>query len=440
MTMTKKSRSFVPSSLPLLGAGASLRGMTLAALLLVGATACKGILDVENPGAIQEGQLADPALQQLIVNGAIGEFQYAYGQYAQWSAVLSDEAFTDHTNVDVRQFSLHDFTDLNTTNSGVYEYLQRARQSADDAAARLKTMLGSGASSSLDVARVLAYGGYAYTLLGEGFCEAPVNLSAPKTSAELLQIALSRFDEAITVATAASTGSNVAAAQDIIHMSQVGGARAALKLGDGAKARAYAVQVPANYEKLAYYSSNTVRENNALNGLTHASGASLGMGPAFLGLNDPRVPQPASSQLGLTGGSIYTPLTPYMYTEWVSSGSAPRISVETDVKMATGLEARYVIAELDGPVQTTLDFVNARRAVGGEAPVSLSGDQLMAELRVQRARDFYLTGQRLGDLRRYVKAGINLFPTGKYPVFTDSYGTATCFIIPLSEKAGNPSA
>lgn len=413
---------------------------SIAVLLVCGAAACNNLLDVQNPGAIQEGQLKDPALEQLIVNGAIGEFQYAYGQYAQWSAVLSDEAFTDHTNVDVRQFSLHDFTDLNSVNSGVYEYLQRARQSADDAADRLKAMLGTGASSSLDVARVLAYGGYAYTLLGEGFCEAPVNLSAPKTSDELLQIALSRFDEAITVATAASTGSNVAAAQDIIHMSQVGGARAALKLGDAAKARAYASQVPATYEKLAYYSSNTVRENNALNALTHASGASLGMAPAFLGLNDPRVPQPASTQLGLTGGSIYTPLTPYMYSEWVSSGSAPRISVESDVKMATGLEARYVIAELDGPVQTTLDFVNERRAVGGEAAVSLSGDQLMAELRAQRARDFYLTGQRLGDLRRYAKAGINLFPTGKYPVFTDSYGTATCFIIPLSEKAGNPSA
>ena len=419
---------------------ASLLGMTVVALLLASATACSGILDVQNPGAIQEGQLADPALQQLIVNGAIGEFQYAYGQYAQWSAVLSDEAFTDHTNVDVRQFSLHDFTDLNTINSGVYEYLQRARQSADDAADRLKAMLGSGASSSLHIARVLAYGGYAYTLLGEGFCQAPVNLSAPKTSDELLQIALSRFNEAITVATAASTGSNVSAAQDLIHMSQVGAARAALKLGDAAKARSYASQVPATYEKLAYYSSNTVRENNALNALTHASGASLAMAPPFLGLNDLRVPQPASTQLGLTGGSIYTPLTPYMYTEWVSSGIAPRISVESDVRMATGLEARYVIAELDGPVQTTLDFVNERRAVGGEAPVSLSGDQLMAELRAQRARDFYLTGQRLGDLRRYAKAGINLFPTGKYPVFTDSYGTATCFIIPLSEKTGNPSA
>ena len=46
---------------------------------------------------------------------------------------------------------------------------------------------------------------------------------------------------------------------------------------------------------------------------------------------------------------------------------------------------------------------------------------------------------RLGDLRRYAEAGNDLFPTGKYPLFNDSYGTAKCFIVPLSEKAGNPN-
>ncbi|MBW8838483.1 MAG: hypothetical protein JF602_01300 [Gemmatimonadetes bacterium] len=48
------------------------RGLTISvgALLLASATACQGILDVENPGAIQEEQLGDAALQQLIVNGA----------------------------------------------------------------------------------------------------------------------------------------------------------------------------------------------------------------------------------------------------------------------------------------------------------------------------------------------------------------------------------
>ncbi|MEP6551872.1 MAG: hypothetical protein ABJB95_11855, partial [Gemmatimonadales bacterium] len=337
--------------------------------------------------------------------------------------------------------SEHNFGDLNTINSTSYEYVQRARQSADDATDRLKALLGAAASSDITVATTLAYAGYSYVLLGEGWCESPVNLSAPIPSDSLLRLAIKRFDEAITVATAVKQagGANVAAAQDLIYMSQVGAARAALKVGDLALARTYALQVPATYEKLAYYSSNTVRENNALNALTHAAGASLGMFAKFQGLNDPRDPQPASTQLGLTGGSIYTPLTPYMYTGWVASGSAPRVDVNFDIKFATGLEAQYDIAEADGPTPATLIFVNARRAVGGQGAVAFTGAALMAELAEQRARDFYLTGQRLGDLRRYAKAGSDMFPAGKYPLFNDSYGTAKCFIVPLSEKAGNPN-
>ncbi len=424
--------------LPAEAAMKKLRRVAAFVAIALAVTGCKDVLSVNNPSAIQEGQLTDPALAQLIINGAIGEFQYAYGQYAQWSGVLSDEVFTDHTNVDVRDFSEHNFGDLNTVNSTTYEYIQRARQSADDAADRLKSLLGTAASSDLNVARALVYGGYSYVLLGEGFCESPVNLSAPLPSDSLLRRAIKHFDEAITVATAGRQGTNTAAAQDLIYMSQVGAARAALKLGDAALARSYASLVRGTYEKLVYYSSNTVRENNALNALTHAGGASLGMYTKFLGLNDPRVPQPASSQLGLTGGSIYTPLTPYMYTGWVATGAAQRIDVNSNIKFATGLEAQYVMAETDGPTPATLNFVNQRRAVGGEGAVALTGTALMSELAEQRARDFYLTGQRLGDLRRYAKAGNDMFPTGKYPVFTDSYGALKCFIVPLSEKMGNP--
>ncbi|HEX6597724.1 MAG TPA: hypothetical protein VF034_00250 [Gemmatimonadaceae bacterium] len=410
---------------------------TVAALALAMA-GCNDALSVSNPGAIQEGQLDDPALVQLIVNGAIGEFQYAYGQYAQWSGVLADEAYTDHTNVDVRDFSEHKINDLNDINASTYQYVQRALHSADAATERIKGLVAT-PTSDINVATTLAYAGYSYVLLGEGWCESPVNLSAPIASDSLLKVAIARFQEAITVATAARQGANVNAAQDLIYMSQVGAARAALKLGDLALSKSFASQVPASYVKYAYYSQNSVRENNALNALTHATGASLAMGPHFLGLNDPRVPQPASTQLGLTGGAIYTPLTPYMFTGWVASGPAQRIDFGSDIKFATGLEAQYDLAEADGPTQATLDFVNARRAVGGEAPVALSGAALMAELAEQRARDFYLTGQRLGDLRRYAAAGTDLFPKGPYPLFNDTYGDAKCMIVPLSEKTGNPN-
>jgi hypothetical protein len=77
--------------------------------------------------------------------------------------------------------------------------------------------------------------------------------------------------------------------------------------------------------------------------------------------------------------------------------------------------------------------------VAGKPPVAVSGSALLAEFRVQRALDFYLTGQRLGDLRRYAVAGTDLFPSGAFPVPPDRYGNMRCFIVPRSEKAGNPN-
>lgn len=416
----------------------TVRRLSASLLLVSAASGCSDLLQVSDPGAIGGEQLTNPALEQLVVNGVIGEFQNAYGDYALWSGVLADEAFTDHTNIHVRQFSLHDFDDLNAINAGVYINLQRTRQSADDAVTRLETMLGDRAASSLNLARVLAYGAYSYVLLGEGFCESPVNLSAPLTSKQLLAEAIKRFDRAIAVATAARSGPQTAAAQDLINMANVGAARAALKMGNPALARTYASAVPADYAKLVHYSSNSVPENNPLHRPARTADPFLGMTPVFLAKADPRAPPLATTRLGLNSNPIRPPQRPFMLEGWSPTTVQP-IAIETDIRFATGLEARYIIAEANGPAASTLVFVNERRAVGGQGPVALAGDALMAELREQRARDFYLTGQRLGDLRRYLEAGINLFPAGKYPVFTDHYGDEKCFVVPLEEKAGNPN-
>jgi hypothetical protein len=409
--------------------------MTAFALAAIG---CESLLKVSDPGTIQQETLANPALETLVTNGVIGEFQFAYGSYANWSGVLSDETFTDHTNVCVREFSLHNFIDLNDSNEAVYVALHRARQSADDAVERITGYIGAtAASSSLNIARAYIYGAYAYTLLAEGFCESPVNLSNPVNSDSLFAMALSRFDKGITTATAANAGTNVTAATDLLNMARVGAARAALKKGDLVRARGYAVLVPAAYEKLVYYSANSVRENNPFNALTRSPGGSLSMAPGFRAMNDPRLPAPAASQNGLNANPIYPPRRPLMYQGYVA-GTPAIPDITNGIKMATGLEAQYVVAEADGPVATTLTFVNARRAAGGQGATVAVGAALMTELRDQRSRDFYLTGQRLGDLRRYMKAGTDLFPAGKYPVTADLYGSNKCFIVPLSEKAGNP--
>jgi hypothetical protein len=410
-----------------------------AALLIAWAPAgCDDLLDVTNPGYITEGQLTDPALERLLVNGAVGEFQYAWGYYALYSGILSDEAYTDHTQVGIRELSLRNLLESNDVNAAVYANLHRARQSAEDGVVRLRQMMdATAAGKSLNIATLLAYGGYAYTLLGEGFCESPVNLSAPLSSDDLLKKAVTLFDEAVTIATASGTS---AAATDIINMARVGAARASLKVGDGAKATTYATQVPPTYEKWAYYSSNSVRENNIVNVPAGVSGAWLSIGVRFANVNDPRVPKTTSTtQRGLNSNPIFPPRKPYMYSGWSATAVNDLIATNTSIRMATGLEARYVVAEAAGPTAATLAFVNERRAVGGKPQVTLAGNELMEELRTQRSLDLFLTGQRLGDLRRYdTKLGMNLFPTGKYPITAEVYSNAKCFIVPLSEKATNP--
>ncbi|GMV06308.1 MAG: hypothetical protein AMXMBFR53_25840 [Gemmatimonadota bacterium] len=411
----------------------------LALLTGLASTGCDSLLDATNPEFINEDQLTNPALEQLVVNGVVGEFQYAYGYYALYSSAMTDESFLDHTEVNIRELTLRNIRDANTVDAAIYANLHRARQSAEDGVARLKEMLGdANAAKSTNMALIQALGGYAYTLLGEGFCESTVNLSAPMRSDEILQRGITLFDQAI--ATAQAAGSS-ATATDILNMARVGAARAALKLGDGAKARGYASQVPANYEKWAWYSANSVRENNIFNVPAGVSGAWQSMGPYFQGLNDPRAPKTTSTTIrGLNSNPIFPAQRPYMYSGWSASTPDNRILIDTDIKFATGLEARYVVAEVDGPTAATLAFVNERRAVGGKPAVSLTGNDLMAELRVNRALDFYLTGQRLGDLRRYkAKLGVDMFPTGKFPVSNEVYSDATCFVVPLTEKNSNPN-
>jgi hypothetical protein len=96
-------------------------------------------------------------------------------------------------------------------------------------------------------------------------------------------------------------------------------------------------------------------------------------------------------------------------------------------------------------------FVNARRAVGFQPAVTynLPADNavLMSELREQRARDLFQGGFRLGDLRRWLKQGINdpnhAFPTGQHVNYPApawlTYGDATCFPLPLEEYESNPN-
>lgn len=410
---------------------------------------CTEFLTADNPGAIQETDVNSPAYIGLIANGPIFAFQLAYTDATYWNAQFTDELFNRATFLEEGQIDRRElFADMTYINAFIYGPLQRARFLGEDAARRLKVVLADSAASDLRVARALAYAGYSYIYLGETMCVTPIDIGVPKTSPEIMADAITRFNEAITIGQAARSAlqsqtpvntNAVLSADSVINFARVGAARAALNRNDRAAAISFATAVPAAFDFRAYYTDNTTGQlNRVFNRLQLGSNAWMLNTPFNDMASDPRVPR-----LTTPASRATTPLSPSSYSTFSNTvAGAPFVPVMS-VRIASGLEARYIIAEAQGPTAATATFVNERRAAGLQAPVSVSGDALMAELRDQRSRDFYLDGHRLGDLRRYKQYyNVDLFPKGPYPgsttggVYNES---VTCWPLSTSEINGNPN-
>lgn len=415
---------------------------------LAGATACNDFLVAENPGAVEEPDVNDPAYANLISGGPIYAFQLAYTDASYWNSQLTDElynraVFAEEGQIDRREL----FSDMTYINAFIYSPLQRARFLGDDAAKRLKIILGDTATRDLRVARSLAYGAYSYVYLGETMCETPIDLSAPKTPEVIFTDAITRFQEAITIAAAAKAqllagpapnANAVAATDSVRNFALVGAARAALNKNDKTAAIAFANQVPVGFDFRAYYTDNTTGQRNRVyERLTVGSNAFLQNTPFQAMIDDPRIPRIAG-----TTGRAFTPLSPSSFSTFTNTVAGGVFAPVMSVRIASYLEAQYIIAEAQGPTAATLAFVNTRRAAGLQPVVTLTGDALMAELRDQRSRDFYLDGHRLGDLRRYLKYyQVDLFPKGAYPTSTAGqvYSTSICWPLPTNEINSNPN-
>lgn len=419
----------------------------LAAFGLAGALAAcdNGMLEVQNPGAVNDTDLDDPLVQSQIVNTVVGDFQRMYDDLVFAGALLSDEGVNGHNFTQWIEINLREMDESNTIlASDIYAPLQRARASGDNLSDRLRRTLGDKAGSTLGLARSLAFAGYGNVMLGEYFCQSPVQDDQPAISSDdLMRRAIARFDEAIQIATAArATPAQAASADTVIHLSRVGAARASLWLGDKTKAAQYAAQVPAGFTYWLNYSDNRAFQENRLFTASTGSGRYLGVSAKFRNLRDPRIRHNAAAQTGHSPDAIlHTPRLAPSHTGW-SAAAEGLFAKNTGIRLASGLEAQYVVAEAQGPNAANVAFVNSRRAVGGQAALAatVSASEFLAALREQRSRDFFLDGHRLGDLRRYKKQyGIDEFNKGTHPVAKwGNYGTAECFIPSLSERIGNP--
>jgi hypothetical protein len=435
----------------------SVRAALAALALATGTAACNDFLQVENPGAVEEPNLNDPAYINLMQNGVVGEFQPAYSLGSYYTSLFSDELRNHHTFTEERLIDLRQVSPENGTyGTLVYNPVHRARFLADSFSTRVNVILGDSAGRSLPLARMQAYGGYTYVMLGEWLCEIPINLGVPNTPDQVMSMAITRFDNAIAVANAvkaytASTTAAKAGADSIINFARVGAARAYLNMGNKAKAIEYASLVPDAFEFRSYHSENSARENNAWfnrmsTGASGSNSASLTNTPFEALAGDPRVPRPAATERVMDATNAFIPNSPPSYSTYNGTATGADFTRAASVRIASGLEARYIVAEATGPTAATIAFVEGRRtafgagAQTGTAPTT--AENFLGNLMDQRRRDFYLDGHRLGDMRRYIKLyNINQFPTGAYPGSTtgETYGPQLCLPVTAAEQNGNPN-
>ena len=420
----------------------------------LGATmACSDFLVADNPGAIEEPDLNEVGYVSLLANAPVFGFQDAFDDVAYWNGQFTDELvnrnaqnpFIEEGQIDRREL----YPDMSYITAFIYSPMQRARFLSEDAANRLTEILGDSASRDLRVARSLAYAGYTYVYLGEMMCTTPIDRGVPKTPAEMFTDALTHFGNAVTTATAAKTyalgltppGTATATAADSVrYFALVGSARAALNRNDKAAAITFASQVPPDFVFRSYYSDNsTGQRNRTWDRLGAGNNATLVGTPFEAMAADPRIPRTTTAGSARLG----TPLSPSSYSTFSNTVTGGALTSSMSVRVASGLEAQYIIAEAQGPTPATLTFVNLRRAAGQQPAVTLAGDALMAELRDQRARDFYLDNHRLGDLRRYKEFyGVDLFPKGPYPGSTTGQvydESISCWPLPRNEINDNPN-
>lgn len=411
--------------------GFSLRHATVG-LMMCASVSCAGLVDVDNPGVIEDEGLDPVGDGRLFSLSARQDLASALGWFIVVGAFSTGEAISAESMSWPSEFERRDLRGDNTGLLSAWVLLSAARASGERVVNGL--LHSANASSNIDLARASLVAGYAYLHMAEAFCEGAADGGPLLSTAELLDRAISHFTTGMDVGMAAFNSLANAEGREIALASQVGRARARLQQGMRAAALEDAQAIPANFQYMLWYSddpSNAARLQNPLWFYTAGRGI-LSIAPAFRDLQDSRVPVAAPV-------STYPPfdgLTP-MWTQRKYPSTA------ASIRLASGLEAQYIAAEASQSTASMLALIEQRRAAGGQAPYSGATDAaaLLRELMEQRARDFFLEGKRMGDARRnpglvrgYPRTGDPYHKPGFAPV-----ASQTCWPLPDRETARFPA-
>ncbi|HJU89831.1 MAG TPA: RagB/SusD family nutrient uptake outer membrane protein [Gemmatimonadaceae bacterium] len=472
-TLTARARRMVSAS--------------LAAACLTLATACdtSQLLEVEDPDVATPGSLTTPQALPVLRAAAIADFQSAFNGNNNTTAALQNEGIVTYGGMfadellNAETFPTRIEIDQRGGAAGIaldnaplrdnFRHLQRARATADLAADAFRTH----SPDDVGLAEVLNLSAFTLVLLAEHYCSGvPLSrLTAsgapeygqPLTTQELLQRAIEKFDSAATIATAAGTATGASAQ---LNLAKVGKARALLNLNQPTQAVTALAGVPAAFEYRIFHSATTARQNNGLF-------AYIYLGRRWTisdreGVNG--LPFRSEGEQRSATGAVVTPGDTRVRWERGTGGLAfgfdgttslflPRSHSGRDssIVLASGVEALLIEAEAAlraGDGASMIAKLNAARAQRGVAATLTDPGAEAARVDLlfkERAFALFLTGHRLGDLRRlvrqYARPQGSVFPTGPYgfdPATPrganagGAYGTEVNLPVP-SDEENNPN-
>lgn len=406
--------------------------LAMAALALSG---CDSLLDVESDPQTVDAD--SPVSLSAALVGATADLFQSYDSFIVWAGLFNDEFVNSGTAPGIQAWDRRDVdADCcggvgrgSSIGGGNYGLLQRAVAISDIQQERLAAgdfaEYPEGGTDAEEYALFSAYTGFAKTWIGDLWCSTAFGGMGPElATTEVYAAAEAEFTQAIDAA---------GAAEDIRQLALAGRARVRLFMGDESGALQDAQQVDPDFEYFANYSTASFEQRNRIHFRTWDF-ANWSVGPAFrdltidgTGTPDPRV------QLALDPRPAFEPSQPLYAPLKVSSPS-------TSLRIASGEEARYIIAEIQGG-QTAVDIINEIRAEHGISiawtPTGSPADEILLKVIDERKRTLFLEGVRQGDLRRYLERyGLDLFPTSTPQGFP--MGNQTCIPLPEVERNNNP--
>ena len=456
----------------------------LAVALLVPNAGCNDPLRVSIPTVVPPGSLSDTAALGTLRAGAIGDFSIAFSGDSpdgdggtgegviMYGGLLADEwlnseTFPTRIEVDART--------IQVTNADVdlwYRLLHQARNSAEKTAAQYAALV----PSDLGHAEVLNLAGYTYLFFAETFCSGvpvshldpttgKITYGMPLTSRQLIDTAIARFDAATAAANLNTVAAQATRKAAMLNLAAVGKGRALADSGNFAAAGATVAGVPTSFAYLSEHSeissfeNNGVFNGNAFNRRYTAADREGINGFPFRSVPDPRTTSRRK-------GAGFDQSTALFDNFRFGDRKAP-------IPLATGVEARLIVAEAALAANDTVGFLaalndpranSANRSYFNPNPFDRT-DTLTNPIPAQpnltatditnaggavnllfaeRARWLWLTAHRLGDLRRlirqYGRAANTVFPTGPYPKMTSfgAYGADVNIPVPITEQ-NNPN-